>query len=332
MTGISDLDVVGLLEASIPQGAGSEDDSSLVTTGTVQELDITNRRVRVTLRGGGNVWLPAVAARYRVPAPVRILMDPSASRPVLVLGPVVSRDPAVLGIVTAGPTGGKLTVTFEGASYTIPAPMGAYSTGYAAWLLLDDWGVPVLALGPSSDTPANPGTGAGGGGTTVVTAKATIGPQSTGTWRSGYGWDSWGNDIHGGVADLYQGNAYGSGALVGLACYGDQIVNLGAIAIQRATLTARRNGSGTGTVPLTVQGSPHGTRPGGAPASSGSTASTGGMAINTSTDLDLPADVCEALRTGGAKGLAVVGGGYAGFGGTTTPGSFVLQIQYTRNA
>ena len=33
-----------------------------------------------------------------------------------------------------------------------------------------------------------------------------------------------------------------------------------------------------------------------------------------------------------AKGLVAVGGSYAGFGGTTTPGSFTLAIQYTRNA
>ena len=42
--------------------------------------------------------------------------------------------------------------------------------------------------------------------------------------------------------------------------------------------------------------------------------------------------MCEALRTGAAKGLLAVGGSYAGFGGTTTPGSFTLAIQYTRNA
>lgn len=331
MSDTFDLDLIGLLDRTLPQGPDQAADTAMVAVGIVRELDIPKRRVRVGIRGG-DAWLPASAAKYKIGAPARVLLDPTASRPVLVLAPVEPRSPALLGTVTAGPTGGNLTVSVEGTSYVLPAPMGAYTIGQSAWVLLDDWGVPVFVLGPSSVVAAGGAGSIPGGGGSVVTATVSIGPQSTGTWRSGYGWDTWGNDIHGGVADIYQGSAYGSGALTGLACFGDQIVNLGAIAIQKATLSVRRNGSGTGAVPLTVQGSPNGSRPGGAPSGSGSTASTGGVATNAWASVDLPADVCEALRTGGAKGLIAVGGSYAGFGGTTTPGSFTLAIQYTRNA
>lgn len=331
MTDTSDLEIAGLFVQASPQGPAVGDDTALIATGTVRELDIPERRVRVGLRGG-DAWLPAVAARYKIGAPCRVLLDPTANRPVLVVGPVEPRAPILSGTVVSGPSSGKITVNVEGAQYTLPVPMGAYSAGGGAYVLLDDWGIPVIVIGPSSTGSGGAAGAIPGDSGTIQTTTVTIGPQSTGTWRAGYGWDTWGNDIHGGVADLYQGNAYGSGALTGLACYGDQIVNLSAIAIQRATLTARRNGSGTGAPALTVQGSPHGTRPAGAPSASGTTASSGGVSTNTATSIDLPADVCEALRTGAAKALAVVGSGYAGFGGTSTPGSFTLAIQYTRNA
>lgn len=328
---IDTFDLIGLLDRALPQGPDQGDDAALTAAGIIRELDIPKRRVRVGLRAG-EAWLPAIAARYKIGAPCAVLLDPTASRPIRVLGPIESRSPVLLGTVTSGPTGGNLTVTVEGTSYVLPAPMGAYTIGQSAWVLLDDWGVPVFVLGPSSVVASGGAGSIPGSGGSVVTATATIGPQSSGTWRSGYGWDTWGNDIHGGVADIYQGEAYGSGALTGLACFGDQIVNLGAIAIQSARLSFRRNGSGTGAAALTVQGSPHGSRPAGAPSGSGSTASAGGVGTNSWGAIDLPADVCEAFRTGSTKGLLAVGGAYAGFGGTTTPGSFTLAVQYTRNA
>lgn len=242
------------------------------------------------------------------------------------------RPPALLGQVISGPTGGYLTVLVEGTQYTLPAPMGAYTVGASAWAMTDDWGAPFIVIGPSSEIAPGailPPPPAGG---SVVNATATIGPQSTGTYRSSFGsWDTWGNDIHGGVADIYQGEGYGSGPLIGLACYGDQVVNLGAVGIQKMTLTAVRNGSGSGGA-LTVQGAPHGSRPAGAPSSSGSTATAPAVGAGTATAVDLPSDVCEAFRTGSTKGLTAVGAAYAGFGGTTVPGSFVLSIQYTHNA
>lgn len=329
---MSDLDLIGLLKSATTQGPAASDDTALVATGTVITVDAGGRRARVSLRGG-DVWLPAVAGRYQVNATARVLLDPTAGRPVLILGTVSPRPPALLGKVVSGPTAGNLTVTVDGVTYTIPCPMGAYTVGSSAWVLTDDWGVPVIVIGPSSDVAPTGGTPAPALPAAVVTATVTISPQQSGTWRSSYGkWDVWGGSLGGGLPAVYQGNAYGSGPLTGLACYGDQVLNLGAISITRITLNVSRNGSGSGPVALTVQGSPNGTRPAGAPTSSGTTASTGAVALNGSGSVDLPSDVRENFRTGAVKALAAVGGSYAGFGGTATPGSFTLTIQYTRNA
>lgn len=327
---MSDLDLIGLLARSTAQGPGIEDDTALTATGTVLAVDPPGRRVRVALRGG-DVWLPAAAARYKPAGTVRVLLDPTAGRPVLVLAAVDVRSPALLSKVISGPTGGILTVDVEGVSYALPAPMGAYTVGASAWVLTDDWGIPVIVHGPSSDVAPGGTTNPGGGGSTVITATALVGPQSTGTYRATHGWNAWGGSTGWGLADIYQGNGYGSGPLVGLACYGDQIVNLAAIEIQKATLTAFRNSSGVGGA-LTVQGSPHGSRPAGAPSSSGTTVTAPVVGSGEAAMVELPSDVREALRTGAAKGLAAVGAAYAGFGGTTKPGSFTLTIQYTRNA
>lgn len=330
---MSDLDLIGLLAASTAQGPSAQDDAAVCMVGQVLAVDAPGRRVRIRLHGGA-VWLPGVASRYMVGAPAAVLVDPIAGRPVRVLAAVTPRSPVILGTVLAGPSGGNLTVMIEGTSYTLPCPIGTYTVGQSAWAVTDDWGVPVIILGPSSVGAPDPVAPPTPPPPAIETATATIGPQSTGTYRylTYDRWDVWGGSLGGGLAGIYQGNAYGSGQLVGLACYGDQIVNLAALSIVKATLTVKRNGSGSGPVALTVQGSPHGTRPAGAPSSSGTTVSTPPIPLNESAAVDLPADVCEALRSGAAKGLAAVGGAYAGFGGTLTPGSFVLTIQYTRNA
>lgn len=328
------LDLRGLAKRSTVQGAGIEDDTALITTADVLEVDSTARRVRVGVRGG-DVWLPAVAGRYGVSSMARVLIDPTSARPVLVLGPVAPRAPYVLGKITAGPSGGNLTVTVEGASYVVPAPVGAYTVGESAWIALDDWGVPVLAIGPNSTTTSG---GSSGGGTpppppATVTATATISPQVTGTWRSSVGrWDQWNPNRYGlGATPIYQGNAYGSGPLLGYAGYGNQIVNLGAISIDEITMKAVKGADGN-SADLVVQGSPNGSRPAGAPSGSGDTASTGSIPSGGTGGLGFTAGMREAFRTGAARGLIAVGSQYGGFGGIGAPPSFVLQVRYTRNA
>lgn len=328
------LDLKTLVKRATAQGPGIEDDTSLTTTAAVVAVDAPGRRVRVTVRGG-DVWLPAVAGRYSTSSMARVLIDPTSARPVLVIGPVAPRTPYVLALVTAGPTSGNLTVTFDGASVVLPAPMGAYTVGQSAWIALDDWGQPVLVIGPNGAVNTG-GTLPGGGGSsgpTTVTAFATIGPQVTGTWRSNVSrWDSWNPNRYGlGATPIYQGNGYGSGPLVGFAGYGDQVVNLGAISIDDITMQAVKGADGNSAA-LTVQGSPSGGRPGGAPSSAGDTASTGSIGSGGTGALAFTANMRDAFRTGAAKGLAAVGGQYGGFGGFGVPPSFVLQIRYTKNA
>lgn len=331
MTDTSSLNVAGLLQKAVPQGPGVEDDATLTTTADVYEVDPARARVRVAIRGGGDVWLPATAGRYTTSSLARVLLDPTSARPVRVDGPVFPRDTAILCSVVSGPTSGKLTVYFDGANTVVPAMPGAYTVGQSAWVLLSDWGKPILVLGPSTEpAPGAPPSTPGGGGTSTIVVNTAIGPQISGTFRSGYGWDRWNTDRYGGASDVYQGNAYGSGALAGFAGFGDQVVNLGAISIDYMALVANKTADGNNAT-LVVQGSADGGRPAGAPSSSGDTASASigsggqGLLIFTPT-------MREAFRTGALKGLVAIGSDYGGFGGTATPGSFVLSIQYTRYA
>lgn len=329
MSDISILNVSDLAKKNQTAGPSNADDTAVFATGVVYEIDPVLARVRI-LVSGGLVWLPAVAARYVPGGTARVLVDPITARPVLVQGAVGIRPAAVLGKVTATSTG-KVTVTVFEGSHTIDSTGSGYTVGQSAWVLLDDWGTPVLSIAPSSVGAASGGDPSAPTVPTTATAIATIGPQSSGTWRSSYSkWDVWATTIHGGASDIYQGNGGGSGPLTGLACFGDQVANLGALSIEQMTLTVIRNGSGSGNVPLTVQGSPHGSRPAGAPSGAGATASTAALPRGASGSVDLPSTVCDAFRTGASKGLIAVGGTYAGFGGVGTPGSFVLTVRYTR--
>ncbi|MBW9094648.1 hypothetical protein JNB62_13205 [Microbacterium jejuense] len=329
MNDTSILNISGLLARATAQGPGQEDDTALTITAPVLEVDPAKARVRVAVRGG-DVWLPAIAARYSVSSLARVQLDPTSARPVLVLGAVFPRKPAELGAVTA--TGsGTVTVTVAGVSATIPAPLGTYSVGQSAWVMLDDWGAPVIALGPSTTTAPGGGGGAAPGGGGTVSATATITPQWSGTYRTGYGWDSWNTTRYGGRSDIYQGSGFNSGLLIGLATYGDQLVNLGAVSIDEITMAAKKTDTNGLSAALAVQGSAHASKPGGAPSGSGETAATGTIAPGAWGGLAFTANMRNAFRTGAAKGLIAVGGAYGGFGGTGTPGSFVLQVRYTKN-
>ncbi|MDQ1111157.1 hypothetical protein QE418_000605 [Microbacterium testaceum] len=331
MIDVSPLNLLGSLERMVPQGPGRDDDTALVSTGSVIDRDVDGRRVRVALRGG-DVWLPAVAGRYVRAAPVRVLFDATSARPVLVLGSIEPGAPAVLGTVAAV-NGTVVTVTVDGKSSTIPSVAGTYTVGQTAWILLDDWGVPVIALGPATVPAPPPVEAPPSAGGSTVTATASIGPQSSGTYRASAGrWDQWNTDRYGGASDIYQGSAYGSGQLRGFAGYGDQIANLGAVSIDEAILTARKTADGNSAV-LTVQGTAAGSRPQGEPSAGPfEAAASGSIGSGGTGQIALPAGLREALRTGAARGLVAVGSQYGGFGGTATPGSFVLNLRYTRPA
>lgn len=170
---------------------------------------------------------------------------------------------------------------------------------------------PAPAPAPAPDVPS------------TVSDTAVIRPSWSGTYRViRADWDRWNTEKYGGRSTLWQGNAYGSGTLIGLATYGSQITNLRALSISRITVNiVPAYGSGT----VVLQGSPHGSKPSGAPSSSGSTASG-------SDNIPLPSDVREAMRTGSVKGLALVGSTYLGVRGTSDPSGMSLSITYTRRA
>ena len=186
--------------------------------------------------------------------------------------------------------------------------------GRALWVL-----GPVGAQTPTETPPAPAPPPA------TVTAEALILPTWSGTWSTTWGkWGAWTNAYrYGYPTSLYQGDKYGSGVLKGLAVYGDQIVNLSALSIESATVSLVVATTSETGVP-TVQGAPYGTpAPAGPPVSSGATnGGTGWVPLDSS--------ICEALRTGSAKSLAMVGAGYTAVFGEGRPDGMALKIRYTR--
>lgn len=326
------LDRRGAIARILPAGPAQSDDAAMFATGTVYTVDAVKAAVQVGVRGG-TVTLPAVADRYTSGGLARVLIDPIHTRPVLVIGAVNPAPPVVLvGVSAVG--SGTVEVTYQTVNFTVPTITGTYTVEKSAWVSLDEWGTPSVALGPS-EAPAPWWTGTvapPSGGT--VTATATVGPQDSGTWRASFSrWDSWNTDRYGGPTDIYQGNAYGSGQLWGWAGYGDQVANLGAVSIQSITLTATKTDTNGLSAALQVAGAATGSRPGAGPVAGGwGTAASSSISPGGSSTIALPGPLCEAFRTGAAKGLVAVGTDYGAFGGTGTPGSFILQIAYTKNA
>jgi hypothetical protein len=212
-----------------------------------------------------------------------------------------------------------------GPAVWLPMLGSAYDGVTTVAVLLDPQSGP-LVLGPmgiQAEPPPPPAPAPDPGTPQTVSDTAVIRPSWSGTYRSIRGaWDRWNTDRYGGRSTLWQGDAFGSGPLTGLATYGSQVVNLRALSISRVTVTVV-HAYGEGSV--TVQGSVHGSKPSGAPSSSGSTAS----GVST---ISLPSDVREGMRTGSVRGLALVGGSYQGVRGTSHPSGMALSITYTRAA
>ena len=322
---ISDLDL------SVPDPAGPSA-GGLTVVGRVYGVDVTARLVQVSVLGSEALWLPAQPGRYRAGSGTdgslaRVLLHPTTGRPELVVGPLDPMAPSRLATVTAM-AGTTVEVSWDGVATPLPAIPSTYTVGQTAWVLTTEWGVPVLVLGPSTTSapaPPTPPPAPGGGGTVQVSQ--TIGPQWSGSYRHiRAAWDRWNTDRYGGRSTLYQGNGQGSGPMTGLAVYGDQLVNLGAISIDRVRVRLRNVGLASGSPPVVIQGSPHGTPPAGAPVYSGDTA--GGM----DGWLDLSASVREGMRTGAVKGLATVGAAYSAVAGAGNGDGMVLIVDYTRAA
>lgn len=153
-------------------------------------------------------------------------------------------------------------------------------------------------------------------------------PVDSGTYRvDRAAWARWNVDRYNdGDRTVYQGDAYGSGTLIGWAGFGDRIKDLGAEEITRAVLKVRRNVWGIYGVKaaLAVRGSSAGTQPAGAPPQSGDTVSTPAVSIDQWTSVVLTASMREGLRTGSIKGLTAVGSTASGWWARS--GSMVLEI------
>ena len=156
---------------------------------------------------------------------------------------------------------------------------------------------------------------------TLRTLTALVRPNFSGTYRViRSAWDRWNVGRYGGSSTLYQGSAFGSGELVGLATYGTAVKNLGALKILSIRVsTPLATGGGNAS----LKGSAMGSEPAGAPTHAGDT-------FTGSSFVDLDAATCESFRTGAARGLATVGGSYRGTRGTSHPSGMALSVTYQR--
>jgi hypothetical protein len=327
VTLISDLDALRL--APLPA-----DSVTLVSTGEVVAVNPAGGLVQVALRGNRDavVWLPATAARYRPGGSCRVVHDAQAGgRAVHVQGAVDPWAPSVVGVLQS--LGADVAgVNVLGGSAVVPYLPSTYDVGDRVWVSLDDWGRPARVDGPTAQdaTSAPTPPPAPGGGGSLVQVTVSISAQWSGSFRSGSGWDRWNTGRYGGRSTLYQGNGFGSGPMVGLAVYGNQLRNLGAVSIDRIAVALRPVGLSGASGPAVVQGSPHAQQPPGAPAGTGSTATEGnGGAAQQAL---LAADTREGMRTGAVNGLVLVGPSYWAVAGAGNGDGMALTVTYTRRA
>lgn len=304
------------------------------TSAIVLSVDHVAARVTVNL-DGSSVSLRRIAATYRVGDTVAVVRDPDRSGAgqyvVGVISPVAAVAPLWRsGTVTAisAPTS-RITVTVDEASMVLPHVSGTYTVAGLVAVLLDPaYATGGIVLGPLGNPPPPPPPPVIPAAPsvpptfTVGTFTALILPTWSGSWRTiRSAYDRWNTTSYGGPSSLYQGNSYGSGAMVGIATYGDQIAGLGALTITAMTVTSTlATGSGSPVFQGTAQGTPYP----GAPAPSGGSASGVGQ-------VDLVASgIAGAMRTGAIKGLCTVGGSYLAVRGMSLADGMALSITYTR--
>ena len=171
---------------------------------------------------------------------------------------------------------------------------------------------------------------------TTATATAIIIPTWSGTWRVSNGkYDQWNasRSAYGGRATLYQGDGYGSGQLYGLALYGDQIKNLGAIAITAMALTLRDASMSIPSRPAMEIRAATNTDASGAPAPAGVTMTGPALASGAVGSMAIDASLLDNFRTGVLQALATVGVGsskYNAVRGTSDADGMALTVTYTR--
>jgi len=297
------------------------------TSATVLSVDHVSARVTVDL-GGSAVSLRRVAAAYRPGDVVAVVRDPELSGAgqfvAGVIGPIAPLW--AQGVVTAiDAPNSRLTVTVGGASVVLPHVSGTYTVSGTVAVLLDPASTAGgIVMGPFGNPPVTveaPSTPAAPVAPSVGTFTAVVLPTWSGSWRAiRSAYDRWNVGSYGGRSDCYQGSAYGSGAMTGIAVYGDQVVGLGALSITAMTV----NSVGvTGSGSPQFQGTPQGTPYPGAPTPSGAAPAGVGQ-------VGLDASICEAFRTGAFKGLCTVGAAYLAVRGTSLADGMALTVTYTK--
>lgn len=304
---------------------------------TVLSVDVPGARVTVDL-DGAELTLPRLGGAYRPGDVVAVVRDPSASGSGQFVAGVLS-PPAPLWTkvtVTSIDTSAKtITGTLpDGSSVTAPYLTDSYSVGNVVVLLRDPAsGIGDLVVGvlPGTVTaPDEPSTPTTPTTSTTATYQALIRPTVTSTWRVTRGaWDRWNTR-----GDVYQAGSAASGTLYGLACYGEQLVNLGATSLVSVSLRLVSSGNpGAGAWSATVQGCASGSLPGSAPSFTGTTqAATVGSAAGSVTDVALPSGLVTALASGAVKSLGLVGGAYGGTIGSRRADAWALAVTYTKAA
>ena len=338
MWGWAELDISSLdmarLAALIPEGVSPGADQSSLMVGTVTGLNIEAGQVQVVTAGSEPVWVPAAPFIYTDGALVRLRRSPiDGGRIEYCEGPITVAPMVVTGkVLEIGDE--TLLVDVLGAEWELGYTSSTYDVGETVAVLRHPtgFGVPqwVQGIAGREQVASNPGGGSANPGQ-VVARQAVISPQDSGAWRGSIGrWNQWNANRWGGARALWQGNQYGSGPMTGWAGYGDQVANLHAVQITGMWVTViRADTTGTGPRSLVLQGSPEGSRPGGAPSGGGEAAGTQPLGVEQAQELALPASTYEGWRTGGFKGLRTVGGDYFSAYGADRGGAMALKVQYT---
>lgn len=275
----------------------------------------------------------------------------SAARRELALMPRGARPRSDMTLVVPGvvasvdTTGQRVVVSIDGGepvALRAVAMLGGtladvYLVGRTVSVLRNPWtGRAEQVLGPVippsvTPTDADSVPSAGPSAPTSNTFTVTVTPSWSGTWRDDRGaYDRWNTDRYGGRSTLYQGDAYGSGDLVGLAVYGDKIKGLGATTITDMRLTLIGAGLDLTSWPaVTVQPATNGSKPAGAPSTAGSTVN-GSPGKSGTVHVTIPSGTYASFADGTYRGLALVGANYNAVRGTSSASAMALRITYTR--
>ncbi|MCB2412460.1 hypothetical protein LGT39_06300 [Demequina sp. TTPB684] len=233
----------------------------------------------------------------------------------------------------------RVQVSVDGSSGVwIPYLAGSYTVGDIVWVFREN--LPgtsgMICLGRVGGTSEVGAPEVPDAPPTTEAAVATILPTWTGTWRvSRSAYDQWNASRaeYGGRATLYQGDAFGSGQLYGLALYGNQIKDLGAVSIESIALTLRDASLSLGSRPAMVVRAATNTNASAAPAATGATMNPAALAKGAVTTLALDGSLLESFRTGALQALATVGVGSSAYNavrGTSDADGMALTVNYTR--